>query len=74
MDGTEGNKYTTAGRGTSTEHSIDVPATILESILGLGAIFGEHGFAELEDMPELVVEIEEGLKTHRNQFGHCSRR
>eukprot|EP00972_Heterocapsa_arctica_P087944 12968099-Heterocapsa_arctica.AAC.1 len=51
MDGTEGNEYTIAGRGAFSEHSIDVHATILESILGLGAIFAEHGFAELEDMP-----------------------
>eukprot|EP00972_Heterocapsa_arctica_P020543 3029245-Heterocapsa_arctica.AAC.1 len=65
MDGTEGNEYTIAGRGTFSEHSIDVHATILERILGLGSIFAEHGFAALEDMPELVVEIEGGLKTHR---------
>eukprot|EP00972_Heterocapsa_arctica_P058422 8618897-Heterocapsa_arctica.AAC.1 len=48
---------------------------MLESSLGLGAIFAEHGFIELEDMPELVVEIEEGLKTRRRNFrAHNPRR
>eukprot|EP00972_Heterocapsa_arctica_P070627 10433942-Heterocapsa_arctica.AAC.1 len=65
MDRVEGNGYTIAGQGTYSEHPIDVEATILESILGLGAIFAEHGFTELEDMPNLVVEIERGLKTHK---------
>eukprot|EP00972_Heterocapsa_arctica_P009681 1425995-Heterocapsa_arctica.AAC.1 len=47
----------------------------MESILDLGAISEEHGFTELEDMPELVVEIEEGLKTHKRSIrAHSTRR
>eukprot|EP00972_Heterocapsa_arctica_P006151 905170-Heterocapsa_arctica.AAC.1 len=54
MEGSESNEYTIEGRpGISREHSIEVHGTILESILGLGAIFEEHGFTEPEDMPEL---------------------
>eukprot|EP00972_Heterocapsa_arctica_P006911 1011180-Heterocapsa_arctica.AAC.1 len=75
-EGIEGNDYTIEDRpGTFRGHSIEVEGAILESILGLGAIFEEHGFTELEDMPELVVDIEEGLKTHkRNIRAHNPRR
>eukprot|EP00972_Heterocapsa_arctica_P072598 10718699-Heterocapsa_arctica.AAC.1 len=60
MEGSESNDYTVEGwPGTFREHSIEVRGTTLESIVGLGAIFEEHGFTKLEDMPELVVEIEE---------------
>eukprot|EP00972_Heterocapsa_arctica_P081070 11945896-Heterocapsa_arctica.AAC.1 len=54
--------------GTFREHPIEVTGTILEHILGLGAIFGGHGFAELEELPEMVVEKEEGLKRQRTNF------
>eukprot|EP00972_Heterocapsa_arctica_P036913 5434569-Heterocapsa_arctica.AAC.1 len=54
MEGAESNEYTVEDwPGIFREHSIEVHPTILESILGLGAIFEEHGFTELEDMPEL---------------------
>eukprot|EP00972_Heterocapsa_arctica_P035553 5232222-Heterocapsa_arctica.AAC.1 len=53
MDIIEANLYTIAEQGTYSEHSLDVEATILESILGLGAIFAEHGFADLEDLPDM---------------------
>eukprot|EP00972_Heterocapsa_arctica_P058595 8641352-Heterocapsa_arctica.AAC.1 len=65
MDRVEGNEYTIAGQSTYTEHPIDVEATIVESILGLRVIFAAHGFTELDDIPELVVEIERGLRTHK---------
>eukprot|EP00972_Heterocapsa_arctica_P095839 14139923-Heterocapsa_arctica.AAC.1 len=69
MDGEEDNIFTIEGfTGTFREHPTEVAGTILESILGLGAIFEEHGFTELEDLPELVVEIEEGLKLQRTNF------
>eukprot|EP00972_Heterocapsa_arctica_P035702 5252082-Heterocapsa_arctica.AAC.1 len=36
-----GNSYTIAGvQGTFREHTIDIEGTIVESVLGLGAIFG----------------------------------
>eukprot|EP00972_Heterocapsa_arctica_P094771 13976007-Heterocapsa_arctica.AAC.1 len=55
MEGAEGNEYTIEDRpGTFREHSKEVQGTILESILGLSAIFDEHGFTELEDVPELA--------------------
>eukprot|EP00972_Heterocapsa_arctica_P074786 11036596-Heterocapsa_arctica.AAC.1 len=57
MNRVKGNEYTTE-QGTYSEPPIDVEATIVESILGLGAIYAAHGFPELEDMPELVVLIE----------------
>eukprot|EP00972_Heterocapsa_arctica_P024877 3668867-Heterocapsa_arctica.AAC.1 len=43
MEGVEGNDYTIEDRpGTFRERPIEVEGTILESILGLGAIFEEH--------------------------------
>eukprot|EP00972_Heterocapsa_arctica_P049729 7316904-Heterocapsa_arctica.AAC.1 len=67
MDGKEDNIFTIDGFAcTFKEHPIEVARTMLESILGLGAIFEDYGFTELEDLPEMVVEIEEGLK--RNKF------
>eukprot|EP00972_Heterocapsa_arctica_P079186 11673615-Heterocapsa_arctica.AAC.1 len=40
-----GNGYTIAGvQGTFREHTIDIEGTIVESNLGLGAIFAEHGY------------------------------
>eukprot|EP00972_Heterocapsa_arctica_P029178 4290588-Heterocapsa_arctica.AAC.1 len=65
MDRVEGNKYTIARQGAYTEHPIDVEATIVESILGMGEIYAAHGFTELEDIPELVVAIERGLRMHK---------
>eukprot|EP00972_Heterocapsa_arctica_P020088 2965615-Heterocapsa_arctica.AAC.1 len=66
MDRVEANIYTMEGApGTFREHPVEVAGTILESILGLGAIFEEHKFKELEDLPEMVVELEEGLKRQR---------
>eukprot|EP00972_Heterocapsa_arctica_P043924 6486244-Heterocapsa_arctica.AAC.1 len=60
MDRVEAKTYTIEGApGTFREHPIEVAGTILESILELGAIFEEHGFEELEDLPEMVVELEE---------------
>eukprot|EP00972_Heterocapsa_arctica_P075557 11144962-Heterocapsa_arctica.AAC.1 len=52
-----GNNYTIP-QGTFSEHTIDIEATIEESILGLGAIFAEHGYKELEDLPDMVNELE----------------
>eukprot|EP00972_Heterocapsa_arctica_P040622 5987382-Heterocapsa_arctica.AAC.1 len=54
--------------GTFREHPVEVAGTMLESILGLGAIFEEHEFQELEDLPEMVVELEEGLKRQGTNF------
>eukprot|EP00972_Heterocapsa_arctica_P027611 4059687-Heterocapsa_arctica.AAC.1 len=60
MEGKEDNLYTVEGwPGTFREQPIEVHGTILESILGLGAIFEEYGFPELKYLPEMVVEIEE---------------
>eukprot|EP00972_Heterocapsa_arctica_P028360 4170282-Heterocapsa_arctica.AAC.1 len=60
MDGKEDNIFTIEGfTGTFREHPIEVSGTILESISGLGAIFEQYGFTELEDLPEMVVYIEE---------------
>eukprot|EP00972_Heterocapsa_arctica_P050276 7392913-Heterocapsa_arctica.AAC.1 len=43
MEGTEGNDYTIEDRpGTYRKHPIEVQGTILEIILGLGAIYEEH--------------------------------
>eukprot|EP00972_Heterocapsa_arctica_P028395 4174080-Heterocapsa_arctica.AAC.1 len=54
MDRVEANIYTMEGApGTFREHPLEVDGTILESILGLGANFEEHGFEELEDLPEM---------------------
>eukprot|EP00972_Heterocapsa_arctica_P111895 16428726-Heterocapsa_arctica.AAC.1 len=53
-EGSESNEYTIEGRpGIIREHSIEVRATVLESIMGLGALYEEHVFTELEDMLEL---------------------
>eukprot|EP00972_Heterocapsa_arctica_P008643 1265759-Heterocapsa_arctica.AAC.1 len=66
IEGKEDNIYTVEGwPGTFREHPIEIHGTILESILGLGAIYEQHGFSELEDLPEIVVGIEEGLKQYR---------
>eukprot|EP00972_Heterocapsa_arctica_P007709 1123807-Heterocapsa_arctica.AAC.1 len=44
-------------------------------ILGLGAIYEQRGFPELEDLPEMVAEIEEGLKHYRTSYrAHRMRR
>eukprot|EP00972_Heterocapsa_arctica_P102465 15099366-Heterocapsa_arctica.AAC.1 len=68
MDGKEDNIFTIEGfTGTFREHPAEMSGTILESI-GLGAIYEQCGFTELEDLPEMVVEIEEGLKRHRAHF------
>eukprot|EP00972_Heterocapsa_arctica_P105805 15587347-Heterocapsa_arctica.AAC.1 len=76
MEGKEGNVYTVEGwPSTFREHPIEVHGTILKSILGLGAIYEEHGFTELEDLPHMVIDIEEGLKTYRISFrAHSTRR
>eukprot|EP00972_Heterocapsa_arctica_P082847 12208643-Heterocapsa_arctica.AAC.1 len=59
MDGEEANIFNIEGTtGTFREHPVEVAGTILESILGLGAIFEEHGHAELEELPEIIVELE----------------
>eukprot|EP00972_Heterocapsa_arctica_P092760 13680393-Heterocapsa_arctica.AAC.1 len=51
--------------GTFREQPVEVAGTILESILGLGAISEEHGYEELDDLPEMVVELEEDMKRQR---------
>eukprot|EP00972_Heterocapsa_arctica_P028969 4263210-Heterocapsa_arctica.AAC.1 len=49
-----GNNYTIPGtQGTFSEHTIDIETTIVESILGLGAIFAEHGYKELEYLSDM---------------------
>eukprot|EP00972_Heterocapsa_arctica_P109622 16137510-Heterocapsa_arctica.AAC.1 len=69
MDGKEDNIFTIDGfTGTFREHPIEVSGAILESILGLGAIYEQYGFTELEDLPEMVVEIGEGLKRYKANF------
>eukprot|EP00972_Heterocapsa_arctica_P005833 861278-Heterocapsa_arctica.AAC.1 len=54
--------------GTFREHPIEVAGAILESILGLGAIYEEHEFEELEDLPEMVAMLEADLKRQRTNF------
>eukprot|EP00972_Heterocapsa_arctica_P014689 2163351-Heterocapsa_arctica.AAC.1 len=69
MEGNEDNTCTIEGfTGTFREHPGEVAGTILESMLGLGAIYEQYGFTELEDLPETIVVIEEGLKRHRTNF------
>eukprot|EP00972_Heterocapsa_arctica_P098517 14539469-Heterocapsa_arctica.AAC.1 len=69
MEGNEDNIFTIEGfTGTSRKHPVEVAGTILESMLGLGAIYEQYGFTKLEDLPEVVMEIEEGLKRHRTNF------
>eukprot|EP00972_Heterocapsa_arctica_P100663 14842389-Heterocapsa_arctica.AAC.1 len=69
MERVQANIYTLEGApGTFREHPVEVTGTILESILGLGAIFERHGFKELKDLPEMVAMLEEGLKRQRTDF------
>eukprot|EP00972_Heterocapsa_arctica_P060484 8921934-Heterocapsa_arctica.AAC.1 len=44
------NSYTHVGN-QYREHSEEIKATIVESIMGLGAIFAEYRYKELEDLP-----------------------
>eukprot|EP00972_Heterocapsa_arctica_P040260 5932796-Heterocapsa_arctica.AAC.1 len=69
MERVEANIYTMEGApGTFREHPVEVAGTILESILGPGAIYEEHGFEELEDLPEMVAMLEADLMRQRTTF------
>eukprot|EP00972_Heterocapsa_arctica_P104195 15355634-Heterocapsa_arctica.AAC.1 len=36
-------------------------------MLGLGAIFAEHRYNELEDLPVIINELEKGLRRHNSE-------
>ena len=60
----EGTTYTREGQaGTFREHPIEVAGTIVESILGLGLVYEERQYEELEDIPAIVEFMEAGLMT-----------
>eukprot|EP00972_Heterocapsa_arctica_P028220 4151402-Heterocapsa_arctica.AAC.1 len=42
-------------------------AAIIESILGLGCIFAKEGFEELKDMPDIINEVEKGLRSYQHK-------
>jgi hypothetical protein len=58
----EGTTYTREGQpGTLMEHAVEITGAIVESILGLGMVYEDFKYEELEDMPAIVACIEEGL-------------
>ncbi len=64
MGKVEGTTYTREGQeGTYREHPIEVAGTTVESILGLGMVYEDHKYEELEDMPAIVEFVEAGLMT-----------
>eukprot|EP00972_Heterocapsa_arctica_P014784 2177695-Heterocapsa_arctica.AAC.1 len=71
-----GNNYTTS-QGTCSERTIDIEATIVESILRLGAIFAEHGIqvARISSRhgQRVVTNIEEPQQRKHNAIPkrHC---
>eukprot|EP00972_Heterocapsa_arctica_P016841 2486287-Heterocapsa_arctica.AAC.1 len=54
--------------GTFREHPVEVAGTILESILGLGAIYKQHGFEELTELPEMLTMLESDLMSQNTNF------
>eukprot|EP00972_Heterocapsa_arctica_P074899 11054626-Heterocapsa_arctica.AAC.1 len=42
-------------------------AAIMESILGLGCIFQQQGFMELQDMPDIINEMESELRNSNTE-------
>jgi hypothetical protein len=55
MEKLEGTTYTREGQaGTFREHPIEVAGTIVESILGLGLVYEDRQYEELEDIPAIV--------------------
>eukprot|EP00972_Heterocapsa_arctica_P062868 9274341-Heterocapsa_arctica.AAC.1 len=69
MERVEANIYTMEGvAGTFREHPVEVAGTILEIILGLGAIYEQHGFEELTEIPEMVAMLESDLMSQRTNF------
>ena len=64
MEKLEATTYTREGQaGTLREHPIEVAGTIVESILGLGLVYEDCQYEELEDMPAIVEFMEAGLMT-----------
>eukprot|EP00972_Heterocapsa_arctica_P006628 969970-Heterocapsa_arctica.AAC.1 len=73
MEPVEENIYTMEGtEGTFREHPVEVAGTILENILGLGALFEHYGYEELTEMPEIVTMLEAGRMSQNTS--HRSRR
>eukprot|EP00972_Heterocapsa_arctica_P036328 5346293-Heterocapsa_arctica.AAC.1 len=54
--------------GTFREHPVEVACTILESILGLGTIYEQHGFGELKELPEMVAMLESDLMSQSTNY------
>eukprot|EP00972_Heterocapsa_arctica_P111850 16428457-Heterocapsa_arctica.AAC.2 len=72
MGTVEENVYTIEGvEGTFREHPVEVAGTILEGILGLGAIYEHHGYEELTELPDIVTMLESGLM--KQNMNHRSR-
>eukprot|EP00972_Heterocapsa_arctica_P026390 3885735-Heterocapsa_arctica.AAC.1 len=46
--------------------SVNTKAAIIESIMGLGIIYAEK-YEELEDIPDIINEIEKGLRSFNNR-------
>ena len=74
MEKVLGTTYTKEDQeGTYREHSIEVAGSTVESILGLGMIYEDYKYEELEDMPDIVEFMEAGLMT-RNMERRSERR
>eukprot|EP00972_Heterocapsa_arctica_P046320 6833740-Heterocapsa_arctica.AAC.1 len=54
--------------GTFREHPVELAGTILESILGLGTIYEQHGFEELTELPEMVAFLDWEMKSQTTHF------
>jgi hypothetical protein len=64
MEKLEATTYTKEGQlGTFREHPTEVAGTIVESIFGLGLVYEEFQYEELEDIPAIVEYMEAGLMT-----------
>jgi hypothetical protein len=74
MEKVKGTTYTREDQaGIFREHSIEVAGSTVESILGLGMVYEDFKYEELEDMPEIVKFMEEGLMA-RNMERRSARR
>jgi hypothetical protein len=74
MEKVMGTIYTKEDQeGIFREHSIEVAGSTVESILGLGMIYEDFKYEELEDMPDIVKFMEEGLM-RRNMERRSTRR
>ena len=55
MEKVQGTTYTKESQeGIFREHSIEVAGSTVESILGLGMIYEDFKYEELEDLPEII--------------------